>query len=628
LGEASLLDLADGRNVAGENFELLLAYQSLLSQFSNTQVRADFVNGKFGPAINPHVLPQLDELRWTLFPRWQGGVLEEPNSAFRLARVHADKLLARSAEVAATSVEAMSDGLTYGQWSRVLQSIATDKYWLTTPADKRCTHIIGGSQLINPQDAAIGNHDVQEATAGPMNEECPNADVKPPNENKKEKNNDKKSRQRRIEEIVLSSSSDDTDTESASSSSDESGESSSSSDEVVRRKPATATKRKKDHREVVTPPPFDKKGKVSFNDFLGTYESYFKSKFKGNGYDMCQQLESFLKDDLLNVYQIRGGRRIKYKKMKKLLLEYYKKQRIGGRNYWRKEFSKAVPNADESLDLYGIRLLELSEAAFPKSSRECASQVRQQFLKSIHQTISTKVLDAERALKATSGGKRKYLKFSAIMTMAKDLQEEIPRQHSVMWSDQVIAKQTPQVNHDQHHQAPSPTRGRQFRSRTFSGPRGHGQSHFQPRNERFDRQQQRGSREVSRENLSNRGRYCSLCGKQNHAEENCWRANNRCVICGEGHLMRDCPRYDPQYSRRPRQSSANHQFATRHQDMATSQAQTPQQGEWNHQHSVHHRHQGSANNQPPMHHYGMMHPQVIPQQDNLNSRVSVPRGGN
>ena len=48
---------------APDMLEEVIGLQGLLLHFSNLQVRADFVNGKFGPNIDPRI-SSLDELRW------------------------------------------------------------------------------------------------------------------------------------------------------------------------------------------------------------------------------------------------------------------------------------------------------------------------------------------------------------------------------------------------------------------------------------------------------------------------------------------------------------------------------------------------------------------------------------
>ena len=157
------------------------------------------------------------------------------------------------------------------------------------------------------------------------------------------------------------------------------------------------------------------------------------------------------------MYQICGGRLIKYDKMKDRLLSYYKKQKIGSKSYWREELEKATPGLNETLDLFGMRLKELAGSAYPKSSKECAKQLRKQFLRQIPTKVAEKILDMEKAMKATSGGEQKHLNFAAIMQLAADLQPEVNRPHTIMWSDKV-------ERHDfsVKNKKDSPTRGRQF----------------------------------------------------------------------------------------------------------------------------------------------------------------------
>ena len=78
---------------------------------------------------------------------------------------------------------------------------------------------------------------------------------------------------------------------------------------------------------------FEVDGKNSLRSFLLTFEKYFENQFRGDSHDKTQTLASFLSGDLLKVYKVRGGRKLKYSKMKEELLEYYKKQNIGTRKY-------------------------------------------------------------------------------------------------------------------------------------------------------------------------------------------------------------------------------------------------------------------------------------------------------
>lgn len=127
----------------------ILAYSSLLSQFSNPQVRADFVNGKFGPEFAPELLPQLDELRWILFPRWQPFSLEQPTLFMVEAANCLKKLLMRSTEEVSPSEFGLVDTPSYDKWFKILEAIANSSYWYDVPASNRCTHIIKTDTLIN-----------------------------------------------------------------------------------------------------------------------------------------------------------------------------------------------------------------------------------------------------------------------------------------------------------------------------------------------------------------------------------------------------------------------------------------------------------------------------------------------
>ena len=68
-------DFNDSTSSIESTLSKAIALQSLLAKFSHPMIRADFVNGKFGWNINLTLLPQLDELRWSLVPRWQSGDL-------------------------------------------------------------------------------------------------------------------------------------------------------------------------------------------------------------------------------------------------------------------------------------------------------------------------------------------------------------------------------------------------------------------------------------------------------------------------------------------------------------------------------------------------------------------------
>ena len=76
---------------------------------------------------------------------------------------------------------------------------------------------------------------------------------------------------------------------------------------------------------MITPPIFEMDGKTYLKDFLVIYEQYLMRKYNGSEHDRTQQLSPFLQGELLEVFNVRGGRKMKYKDMKDYLLGYYEK---------------------------------------------------------------------------------------------------------------------------------------------------------------------------------------------------------------------------------------------------------------------------------------------------------------
>ena len=111
-------------------------------------------------------------------------------------------------------------------------------------------------------------------------------------------------------------------------------------------------------------------------------------------------LSHFLTGDLLKVYKVRGGRKLRYSDMRRELLKYYKEQKIGTRSFWRKQLSNVVLDHEEEYDIFAMRISELAKLAYPKDKRERKMQVRNYFFNHHSSSIVTKITDAERTYKA------------------------------------------------------------------------------------------------------------------------------------------------------------------------------------------------------------------------------------
>ncbi len=131
----------------------IISLQSLLGQFAHPKVRADFVNGCF-ESIDPSLLHQLDELRWTIFPHWHGGSVFKPDKHYQKSAEHLAKLLGQSNELSITDINAVEHCRTYREWHEVLEAISRNKYWTNVPSEHRCTHIIMSEEGTNDSKSA------------------------------------------------------------------------------------------------------------------------------------------------------------------------------------------------------------------------------------------------------------------------------------------------------------------------------------------------------------------------------------------------------------------------------------------------------------------------------------------
>lgn len=123
----------------------IVALQALLIQFSSHIVRADFINGKFGCNVNPGLLPKLDILRQTLIPDWQHGGLAAGSQRNFTASQHIQKLLLRLDQLFVLEAGDSETELTYCEWFRVLDTIATSRYWYKISAKRNCSHCLPSS---------------------------------------------------------------------------------------------------------------------------------------------------------------------------------------------------------------------------------------------------------------------------------------------------------------------------------------------------------------------------------------------------------------------------------------------------------------------------------------------------
>jgi len=514
----------------------VIRLNSFLSQFSHPMVRADFINGRFSRDIDRKIMPIIDELRWKLLPQWVGGALDCTTDRVDYTKVHLLKLIRRSEDVCEISCEGYRER-SYAEVFTLLNAIANDCYWTEMPAHRRCIHATtDGDQAdikINAEKSSLRITKVEPSSSS--GDSTKRAKIR----------SSKRKTKPKIEDIIVLSSDSESSQRSSSLVKDLYSETSSASSDSSRPISKRLRSRRRS-REVVTPPVFEMDGKTRFEDFLTSFDCYFDAKFSGTSYDKTQKLSEFLTGDLRKVYDLKGGRRLKYSEMRKLLLEFYRKQKIGGKTHWRKLLSETTMNEDESYEIFGMRLADLVERAYPRDAKQAAKQLRSHFLSALPVSVVSKINDAERTLKATTRGKSKRLPFTELTRIATDIgTERTPR--AVFRTRDGIAKPNCENCDYRNPAAESPVKhtAREFRSRvrfreTDRLPRSEGSATF------FNYQT---------DNLTNSPVRCTYCKRGNHHRRDCWRANGSCLICGRDHIMTACPLYDPQF--RSRTPSAN-----------------------------------------------------------------------
>jgi hypothetical protein len=453
---------------------------SLLRQFSSLSIRADFINGLFGSLINPNLLGSIDELKCLVSPWWTGGLLLTPNIRRYEASVHINKILQKHDSIFKLPSD-NSDPLTYKEWFYILELIATSKYWTDMKKEDNCIHrdsSYSGDVEVGGENVVLG--------------EVENDDVK-----KKVVKKEKvvEHGRKKIEEIVILSSEEET-----SSSSEQTVSCSSDSSSAFRKIRRRRGSRQK--KEVVIPPIFNMNGKSSLSSFFKAFEQYFNQKYSGTEYDQSQLLGNFLQGKLLEVYTIKGGRRLKYKTMKQDLQTWYTKQKVGSRSYWRSQFETACIGDSEAIDIFGLRLTELAELAYPSSKSEGARQLRQQFLKNMNSIVVEKLKDMEHTMYAANR-KQKRMSFNNLVEMACKVAKDRKSEVVVNWTHPKSEYQ----HRNSYHTEPVPTL-------TFA---------------------------------SNAEKHCFYCKRKGHLRKDCWRASKSCLICGKDHHMEKCSRYQPNF---------------------------------------------------------------------------------
>lgn len=566
-----------------------LRYQSLLMQLLHPKVRADFLDGRIcdisridALVDTEEVLMGIDWLRQIVLPKWRA-----PQVSMGILAREADScmtLLLQAADTFHDHHESQGVHWTFKRWAEMLELIGTSLYWSEIPSA-----IISVEHLTVPpnilQDPvkerspatskSLSRHSASPSQERIKEEQC-EVEQRPKFIERYYPKRDKRVRKRakEIELICLSDSS--------SQSPDSEISFAIGHHSSARRTPEHYSLRTQ--REVVKPLPFVPNGWQSLREYLSNYERYFSIKFEGNSRDCTQELAHFLPPELRACYDAVGGHRLPYEEMKRELLTWYRSHKISGTRHWRDQLRVASMKSEESLKLYGLRLRELAQKAFPTDNVECVRELRHHFLTTVPSEFARQIEYTEGSSLVSGSGKR--LSWAAIMRLAEREDERVRRRPHAgvgesstaqdMWFSRDDTRQVYQTQFAQQSETP------------YAQP-GYGQQQFAPAFADVAQEQRatssRDSPRSPRTFTSRRGQLqrqqpsrarptsaaiCLWCGKVGHTVEDCWEKqgvclgcgnpnhswdgcqNNRrrqppgfqpiCPICKGPHLGRDCPR--------------------------------------------------------------------------------------
>lgn len=536
----------------------VLKWQSLLMQFVHPQVRRDFLSGMLDVESNSSLLIDLDQIRAIIIPPWRGSSETSLSSQLAIANHHVTSLAKRT-----TEVFDVGDRLwTYAAWSRYLNKITKATYWKFTPPSSICIERLSVNidVPLSPANRDMVKREDGSAHERPNERPRQERDVLPSAPDASSRTHSEPplrsgavKKKKRIEEIQLSDTSESESTETTTD---------NSSSQPTRRRRSRRQK-----KEPVKPLIFDADSGSSLRAFLSAFERYFYRKYEGNSKDCSQELSNFLTGEIRQYYEALGGRKLRFPDMKNKLLSWYKARHMGGTQHWRDKLHDTRIEAGESLRLYGTRLQEIGERAYPHSERDRLREIKRHFLKTVPQEFTRRIQEGESVMRLIDANRR--MTWAEILNIAD---REFPlsrtgrseQKSSQVWysrgetktsvekSEQVATRKphSPQnKNNEFQRNAPSrkphspQNKNHEFRRNAPSrSPRNRRQQGWSSGKNNLpidgipvpDEQHQ----------ISRPQALCNWCGRPGHFIENCWSRLGSCPICGDPEHRRDeCQRY-------------------------------------------------------------------------------------
>ena len=142
----------------------VISFQSLLSQFSNSQVRHDLSNGTILPNYShKNLLEDIDKLRNILQPRYEGLVYVR-DAKCEVAAAHCVALMDKQDAPFSLSDASHPSDRTYREWYCILQDIASSPYWKSSHSRNATTRKDLPSQPVQDNIPVANSYDRKTAS--------------------------------------------------------------------------------------------------------------------------------------------------------------------------------------------------------------------------------------------------------------------------------------------------------------------------------------------------------------------------------------------------------------------------------------------------------------------------------
>jgi hypothetical protein len=292
-------------------------------------------------------------------------------------------------------------------------------------------------------------------------------------------------------------------------------------------------------KEVVPPTTFDPSLSGSMKKFMTSFDRYFSARYHGSEKEKSLQLGRFLKGTAKQAYDAIGGGQVKYRNMKRKLLEWYQSERTSRKSVRRDEFHQSMMRPDETCTIYCLRLEKLAEQAFADDFKERERNLCKKFRETAPKMLLTQIENAQGLITAYSDAKVtwKVIKSFSETYDRQSKQRKLrgtatdgPEDEEVaMYFSNFTPKQPTRT--PQQASPPKGQTGRPFRTQVYRN----GQSGGSPGKSRFSPRRLQGA--------------CNYCGRTGHGDATCWLKQGACLSCGDKtHFSRSCPKRRGQVS--------------------------------------------------------------------------------